>query len=172
MSDITNISGNQLSIPIPSNFTFRNKSSSVFLSDRSSFKTDERISSPPIKPLNYSKPMSESIPKQNAFIPKLVHQNTSRPTHKSTPKLSEQGSIHTRTLTYTLRAKSHLSKNFLNRHQHQLSSERMNTNSKTNYIQDLYIASQSLNNPHHEYEINKKIHKTKLIIDECKFKND
>ncbi len=171
MSDITNISGNQLSITIPPNFIFRNKPLRGFLSDRSSYKIDENISSSRIKPLNYSKTINEIIAKHNLYIPKLVHQNPSLRTHKWTPKLSEQSSNYTRTLASILRPKPQLSRQLTNRHQHQLQSERINTNLKTNYIQDLYISSRSLNNHQNEYEMNKKVPKPRFVIEECKFKN-
>jgi len=171
VSDITNITGNQLSITISRNFIFRNKPSRVSLSDRPSYKIDERISSPRLKSLNYSKTISETIQKQNVYIPKLIHQNPSLRTHTWTPKLTEQNSNYTRALANILRVKSQLSKQSTNRHQHQLQSERINTNLKANYIQDLYISSRSLNNPQHEYEINKKIPKPRFVIEECRFKN-
>jgi hypothetical protein len=170
VSDNTNTPGNQLSISTPSSFTFRNKPSRVLLSDRSSFKIEQQLSSPRLKPLNYSKTISEGNFKQNIFHPKTPHQNTSLATHTRTPRLSAEGSNHIRTLTSDLRAKSHLSKYLINRFQPQLQSERMYINPKTNSIQDLSISTRGLNNLHPEYEMNKKMRNIRVIIGDCKFK--
>lgn len=152
MSDIKNIFGNQLTITIPPNFTFRNKPSRISHSDRSSssFKIEEQLSSPRIKPLNYSKTINDLPSKQNSSNQKLSH-----PTHTWTPKFSEQTSNPLRTLTSTLRAKSQLSKHFIHRQQNHI-------NSKPNYIQDLYISPRIIANPE------KKIQQTKFIIEDCK----
>jgi hypothetical protein len=138
--------------------------------DRPSFKINDRISSPRLKPLNYSKTISEGTSKQFTFNPKSIQQNNSPLIHIKTPTLSEQGAIHTRTLTGIVNAKTRLSRHITNRRQRGLQSEKMNTNLKPSYIQDLYISSQSLSNPHHDLEMNKKLGKKRLINDECKLK--
>jgi hypothetical protein len=165
VSDMTNISENQLSLTIPQNFLFRNK-----LSNRSSFKINDRISSPRIKPSNYSKTVDEV--KQILFHPKSIHRNNSLPTPIWTPTLTEQDLTHTRTLAGILRSKSHLSKFFRNRQSQKIQSERMNTNLKTTDIQDLYISPRSLNNPQYELDMNKNTCNKGSIVDECKCKSD
>ncbi|CAF1047212.1 unnamed protein product [Rotaria sp. Silwood1] len=165
-SDVANISGHQLPLTIPPNFTFRNKVSQAFLSDRSSLKINNRIATPHTKPITYSKTISGNILKQNALHSKSIHQNNFFSMHKWTPKLTEQEPIHNRALNSILQSKSHLSKYFIKRHDYALQSEKINTNTKLNNIQDLYISSRSLNNPHHELEMNKKSRQKKLIVDE------
>ncbi len=167
MSDITDIPGNQLSIAIPPNFIFRHKPSRVLISDRPSFKVDESISSPRIKPLNYSKTMNENNTKQTIFIPKIITQSASHSTHTWTPILTEQTSTPTRALVNTLHAKAHVLKRFKN-HQRQSQTDKT---PKTNYIQDLFISPRPIINPHHqEYDTNKKIPKRRSTLYECKFK--
>lgn len=172
MSDITDLSENQLSIAIPSNFIFRTKPSRIPLSERPSFKINERISSPRIKPLNYSKTVNETNAKQMIFIPKIITQSASHSTHTWIPKLIEQNSTHNRTLVNTLQAKSNILKRF-KIHQRQIQTDRSNQNFKTNYIQDLFISPRALltNPSNHEYDTNKKINKTRIIPDECKYGN-
>ncbi len=162
--DMTNISENQLSLTIPPNFLFRNKPSRVFLSNRSSFKINDRISSPRIKPSNYSKTVNDV--KQILFHPKSIHRKNSLPTPIWTPTLTEQDLTHTRTLAGILRSKSHLSKFFRNRQ----SQKRTNTNLKPTDIQDLYISPRLVNNPQHELEMNKNTCNKGSIVDECKCK--
>jgi hypothetical protein len=126
------------------------------------------MSSPRLKPLMYSKTISEGTSRQYIFNPKSIQQINSFPPHTKTPTLSEQGTLHTRTLNDIIHSKTHLSKTITNRRHHQLQTERMNTNPKINYIQDLYISPRLLSNPHHDLEVNKKIHKKGFISDECK----
>ena len=170
MSDITDISGNQLSIAIPPSFIFRHKPSRVLISDRPSFKVDESISSPRVKPLNYSKTTNENNSKQMIFIPKIITQNSSHPTHTWTAKLTDQTSTPTRTLVNTLNAKAHVLKRIKN-HQRQPQTEKTNQTLKTNYIQNLFISPRAIINPHHqEGDTHKKIPKIRSTLYECKFK--
>jgi hypothetical protein len=159
------VAGNQLSLNLPPHFTFRNKPSRAFLANRSSSKINERISSPRIKPFTYSKTILESPSKSNIFNSKISHQTNSLPTHVWTPTLSEQGAFHGRTLTGTLHTKSHLSRQFINRHRQQL----QHLNSK-HFIQDLYISPRTLINAQNELGVTKKIYKKRLTVDECKSK--
>ncbi|CAF4328500.1 unnamed protein product [Rotaria sp. Silwood2] len=165
-SDVANVSGHNLPLAISPNFTFRNKVSQAYLSDRSSLNKNNRIATPHIKPITYSKTISENTLKQNSLNSTLIHQNNFLSMHKWTPKLTEQEPIHNRALNSILHPKSHLSRYFLKRHYHSLQSERINTNTKINNIQDLFISTRSLNNPHHELEMNKKTRRKKLITDE------
>jgi hypothetical protein len=107
--------------------------------------------------------MNESNSKQTIFIPKIITQNASHSTHTWTSKLIDQNSSPTRTLVNTLQAKSQILKRF-KIHQRQLQTERIsNQNSKTNYIQDLFISPRAITNPYHQ-----KTHKIRSILDECK----
>ena len=153
MSDISNISGNNSSITNLSNLTFRSKP----FSDRSSSssKLDQRLSSPHLKSLNSTKIFYESLPKQNTFITKSNHQTSS------------WSSNSTRTLANILRPKSHLSKHIQHHHLHE-KFHNNNNNSKINSILDLYISPRTISNPHRNYDIKKKLSKTRFIIDECK----
>ncbi|CAF0815988.1 unnamed protein product [Rotaria sordida] len=165
-SDVANVSGHNLLLTIPPNFIFRNKVSQAFVSDRSSLKINNRIATPHIKSLNYSKTISENTLKPIILNSKLIHQNNFLPMHKWTPKFPEQGLIHNRTVNNIYHPKSYLPRYFIKRHCHSLQSERINTNTKINNIQNLYISPRSLNNPHNESEIKKKQRQKKLIVDE------
>ncbi|CAF0986211.1 unnamed protein product [Adineta steineri] len=161
-SDITNISGNQVTLSIPPNFTFRNKPSRVYLSDRSAYKINNRIFSPRIKSTNPPKPIQEGKP--NIFQSKSVHRHNSIPTPIWIPTLPEQDAVHTRTLTDIARTKSYPPKVLKNHHSQSIPSNRINSNLKTNDIQDLYISPRSpLNNPQNEIETDKNIIREKEL---------
>lgn len=171
-SDNAKISGNQIPLIMPSNFTFRNRLSSQFLSHKASLRVNDRVFPSQTKSLNYSKTFSENILKHNTFNPKLVHQNNYLPIHRWTPTFREQGSIQSRKLGDILRSKSQLSKSLKKHSYHLLQSERINSNLKTGNIQDLYISPRPLGTPHPELEVDNKQRKTKLFIDECKSVNN
>ncbi|CAF0983505.1 unnamed protein product [Rotaria sordida] len=142
-SDVNGVFGNQLQPTLPSQSTFRNKSSRRFSLNQ--------------KSLNYSKTISESTIKHNTYNTKLLH-----PLQIPiwTPVLQEKEITHTR----ILRSKTHLLKHSSN-HNHQLKQGKINLNGKQISIPELYITSRSTN--HHLEILNKT--NIKDLIDECKW---
>ncbi|CAF1296901.1 unnamed protein product [Rotaria magnacalcarata] len=165
-SDITNIYGHYLPSPTPTHVTLRNNISPSFLCDKSSLQINNRISTPHIKPLHYSKTISENNLKQHAFNSKDYPQNNFLPMHRWTPILSEQGKAHSRITNSFSRSKSYLSKYSIKRHFNLIQSERTNPNSKISNIQDFCISPRSFTSSRCDSDANKKKHQKKTVVDE------
>ncbi|UJR27027.1 hypothetical protein I4U23_008331 [Adineta vaga] len=165
MLDTPNASPNQLSFSLPTSFIFRNRPSRVVRSDRSSYKIKDRISSPRIKTLKYTKPSNEI--KQNLFNSKSTYQNKSSLIPILTSTLIEQETTHNRTLTDTLRSKSQPVRLPKSRLSHQLQLERINTTLKSNDLQDLYISPRLVYSSQQDMDIHtNSMQKKESILEE------
>ncbi|CAF3666279.1 unnamed protein product [Rotaria socialis] len=168
-SDITNIYRHYLPASTPTHGTFRNNMSPSFLFDKTSIQINNRISTPHIKPLHYSKTISEHDLKQHAFNSKDHPQNSFVPLHRWTPILSEQGNAQSRITNSFSRSKSYVSKYSIKRHFNFVQSERTNPNSKISNIQDFYFSPRSFTSSRCDSDANKKKHRKKTMVDECNF---
>ena len=158
ISDMIDLPLSQHSLTIPLNFTFRPPSSRITRPNRTtSLKLDRPV-----------KTMNENPVKPTFLLPsKSFHQS---PTATSIPQLTEQDSIHTRTLTSTLYAKSRLIKQW-KKHQQLSAFDRSNTQEKSNDIQELYITPQVLNHVHREDSMkkNNSMRHIRWMSDDCKY---
>ena len=160
-SDISQLPPTQMSLTLPSHFTFRNAP----LSERSPSKFRERVPSESAKTGHPWKNQREK-----SWYPKLVQRNHSFPLPKWTPTLFEQEDIQQRALNGLLRSKSQLGKFSLFRQQPTLSStERVTFNPRNSQVQELFVSPRSFN--YSQEETNRKKGREparETIDDECK----
>ena len=125
---------------------------------------------------------ANDLPSNFTFRPRVTHRSSSlklmkkitESPHKSPllpsisiPRLSEQDSIHSRTLTSALYAKSRLLKQW-RKHRYSSSFNRLNNFDQTNDIEQLSINPRVMNNLHHEDSMKHSKPQMKVLSDDGK----